>query len=82
MKVYVVENSGAIGGDCYVGVEVYSTREKAEKAVNNLVKINRTDSKARGYDRETRGKGFYEAWIDSEYSYNHDLIRILEKEIQ
>lgn len=82
MKVYVVENSGVVDGDCYVGVEVYSTRAKAEKAFNSLVKINRTDSKARGYDKETKDKGFYEAWVDGEYSYDHDMVRILEKEIQ
>lgn len=82
MKVYVVENSGVADGDCYVGVEVYSTKAKAKKAFDSMVKLYRKDNRERGYGEETLDESFYEAWVMDDYSRDHDMIRILEKEIQ
>lgn len=85
MKVFAVISEFAYDGENDATVEVFSTREKAEKFVEDLfTEFKENDHLAHKEDcviiRDEHGFAAYEE--DEGYSADHFACTILEKEVQ
>lgn len=82
MVVYLVLNTGVCDYEAYSSIELFSTREKAKKHFDKVVKENRKLCKDNGYDEFEESEDTFESYKSGYYSCDHDLIEIKELEVQ
>lgn len=82
MRVYVVKVDEYMDGCKIVNeVRVFSNREEAKSWFNDVVSGERHNGRE-GIESESEEEGFFEKWVDGEYSLNHTTIEVIETELE
>lgn len=80
-KIYLVINAGVCDYEEYHNVYAFSTKEKAERAFDTMLKSCKADDEYNNYDKTEQSDGYYESYKDGEWSCDHDVLEIKEVEL-
>ena len=82
MKVFVVVEDGVYDYEGSTNVQVFDTLEKAEACVADLKKCNEEECLDEGWVLVVDDKGEFCFQEDGDYTRNHYLVSVWEREVE